>query len=67
MVLELAPLFVNGHHGGRKSCGTGFSWDERPGARGLRGPSIGQTHVPPPRWISAMINGPGKQTPPKNR
>lgn len=44
---DIAPLFVNGFHGGRNSCGTGLSWAERSGARGLREPSIGQTHVPP--------------------
>lgn len=43
---DIAPLFVNGFHGGRKSCGTGFSWAERSGARGLREPSIVQTRVP---------------------
>lgn len=31
---DIAPLFFNGFHGGRNSCGTGFSWDERPGAKG---------------------------------
>lgn len=56
---DIAPLFVNGFHGGRNSCGTGLSWAERSGARGLQEPSIGQTHVPLAWWISTMINGPG--------
>lgn len=53
---DIAPLFVNGFHGGRKSCGTGFSWAERSGARGLREPSIVQTHVPPAWQIPSVIN-----------